>query len=316
MSLDYFYLWILLDTSLQYCNGRTVVTRRIVQTIGYGQNKNVHRSTQTNTGHKGKRTWTTKTFHKGSRSWTPTVHQHVINSGSGSHTAKRFNSDSIPDSVLANMPPGTRIFTSKRYHVGNPYKPIATRRTIVGPDGRETHHISPKHNQTSKPKSFHKSWWSQTVPIKFNSSTSTINVSPNTPTGTSVRRKVWSGSFPLFTTNSSDIGFSVNDFLANLPPGAKVRVSGSSSVQIPGGTRISYNQFGPNSPEDVLRHGKPKKKDRHLPQPGKPIVTYSGGKGKTINEDEKFLLLEDHNRVRKGASPSAANMKKLVGSLQ
>lgn len=332
MSLDIIYLLALLDIIFESCNGIPVVSKRVVQTIGFRPNHAAHRVPAANPhiNHNGAhgRNNHINTLHRVSHRFGPVVHQHVVSSGSRStHNSLSSVSGNLPDDshtnmvsgtnslspgdttggAFSNLPPGTRVYTSKKYHVRNPKQPMEITRTIIGPDGRKTVHKHTTH-QSSKPKT-----WSQTVPIKFNTSDNNINISPNIPGGTTIRKRVWSGTFPMFTTNSSDVGFTASDFFANLPPGAKVRVEGGSSVLQHSGNRINYNVFGLNDhQEDFRKVGKPKKKDRHLPQPGKPVKAYTGGSGNTINEDEKFILLEDHNRARRDTSPSAANMKKLV----
>jgi hypothetical protein len=153
----------------------------------------------------------------------------------------------------------------------------------------------------------------------------------------------------ILTGNPSQI-FIPKEWLANLPPGAHVKFSSSSSVipqgghvnfrqssrAIPHGAHVKFsssssvipqsrstvhsNQQGPvrkitrimstyNHHQSVQDNQR--RRNRHLPQP-LPSLQPGAYCGNTLCEEEKFVMLEEHNRVRRSTNPQAADMKRIV----
>ncbi|XP_071175288.1 uncharacterized protein [Mytilus edulis] len=262
----------------------------------------------------------------------------------------------ISNENLGNIPTGTVVLTSRTTNMGGPGKSTTITRTITPgktsvvrkiqniphsrftSQRRITHTGSNNNKHIPGSKTFQKKWWSQTVNSsrKGSNSQSSIQKSNN---------PVWSKTIQIPSSNSKNVDmssifnqmFSGNvgnnsssdfpfpkDFLSNLPPGAHVKISSSSSSRvIPKGRVIQSIRpgVGKQFTKVVSTNGNrgikydeannQPTKQRVLPQPSASIKR--GVKcDKKLCEHEKYKLLENHNKVRRSVRPSAANMKKLI----
>jgi hypothetical protein len=242
----------------------------------------------------------------------------------------------IRKDILANLPPGSSVSISTKTNIGQPGKSVSTIQTRDSAGKtitRQNIQNVPNHTNFSNGKRWktYRKTWSKSIPV------SSIPKSNNRKTNLP---NIWTSNVQnvsmnnMFTGNPNQI-FIPKEWLANLPPGAHVKFSSSSSV-IPQGAHVNFrssssvipqsrstvhsNQQGPvrkitriistyNDHQSVQDNQR--RRNRHLPQP-LPSLQPGAYCGNTLCEEEKFLMLEEHNRVRRSTNPQAADMKRIV----
>ena len=272
----------------------------------------------------------------------------------------------IPKQILANLPPGASVSISTKINIGQPGRSVSTIQTR-DPAGktitRQNIQNVPNHTNFSNGRRWktYRKTWSKSIPVS--SIPKSNNRRSNLP-------NIWTSNLQNVSMSNIFTGipnqtFIPKEWLANLPPGAHVKFSSSSSV-IPQGAHVNFRQSSSVIPHGahvnfrsssrVIPHGahvkfsssssvipqglstvhsnqqgrvrkitriistyndhqsvqdNQRRRNRHLPQP-LPSLQPGVYCGDTLCEEEKFLMLEEHNRVRRSTNPQAADMKKIV----